>query len=168
MKTLADLKRDLQIGDAIITTKNDYKPGLVGQKRYIVKKQGNGVFLNADKNATKGSFLEFKNAKLIEYDGEYIRTYTAGNRPMTSEEARVFANMPSKRKENEERIKMEIMTDTNGSWYMDKAYLKEHGMPYLMTCSNLTKRINYSDKSITDEQVKGNLDLEYKIERNAQ
>ena len=66
MKTLAELKRDLEVGDSITTIKNDYHPERVGQKRYIVKKQGNGIYLNEDKNAVTGSFLEFKNAKLTE------------------------------------------------------------------------------------------------------
>jgi hypothetical protein len=165
MKTLTELKKDLQIGDIITTIKNDFKPDLVGKKRYIIKKQGNGFYLNEDKNATKGSFLEFKNAKLTEYDGEYIRTYKAGKRPMTEEEKRVFDNMPSKRKENEERIKMELMTDTNGSWYMDKAYCKENKMEYLHSSNGQTKKIDYSDFSIIDEQIKGELELEYKIEK---
>jgi len=170
MKTLADLKRDLQVGDSITTIKNEMKPDFVGKKRYIVKKQGNGIYLNEDKNATKGSFLEFKNAKLTEYDGENIRTYAVGKRPMTEEEKRVFNNMPSKRKENEERIKMEIMTDTNGSWYIDKAYCKENNMEYLHSSTGQTKRIDYNDLnngiySIIDEQVKGDLELEYKIEK---
>jgi hypothetical protein len=170
MKTLAELKRELEVGDSITTIKNDMKPDLVGKKRYIIKKQGNGVYLNEDKNAKTGSFLEFKNAKLTEYDGEYIRVYKVGKRPMTEEEKKVIDNVPSKRKENEERIKMELMTDTNGSWYIDRAYFKEHGMEYLHSSTGQTKRIDYNDLnegvySIIDEQVKGELELEYKIEK---
>lgn len=167
MKTLADLKRDLKIGDSLTLVEAPTMPEhrFLNVKRYIVKKQGNGVYLNTDKTALKGSFLEFTNAKLTDYDGDTIKTYTAGERPLTEEEKRVFDNKPSKRPENKGRIEMELMTDTNGSYWLDKAYLKEMNMPYLMSSTGQTKRLNYNDMTITDEQLKGDLELSYIIER---
>jgi hypothetical protein len=166
MKTLADLKRDLNIGDSITLVNAPNLPNhkYLNIQRFVVKKQGNGVYLNADKNAKTGSFLEFANAKLTEYDGKTIKTFCEGKRPLTEQELRVFNNMPSKREENRERVELEAMTDTNGLYYVDKFYLKENGMEYLMG-SGTTKHIIYHEMMIRDEQLKGDLELSYVINK---
>jgi len=165
MKTLADLKRDLKIGDSITLVESPTRPDhrFLNIKRYVVKKQGNGVYLNQDKNATKGSFLEFKNAKLTAYDGKTIKTFSVGSRDLTEQELRVFNNKPSGRAENQELVERDIITDMSTTYYMDKKYLKENNMPYLMSCTGLTKHLNYNKMAIIDEQVKGNLELSYVI-----
>lgn len=167
MKTLADLKRDLQVGMSITLVEAPTMPNhkFLNQKRYIVKKQGNGVYLNVDINAASGSFLEFTNAKLTEYDGNTIKIYKAGTRPLTADEQSILDNRPTNRPENKERIEMEIMTDTNGSYYLDKEYFSQNGMSYLFE-SGGTKRYNFSEGTITDEQIKGDLELSYLIESN--
>jgi len=165
MKTLADLKRDLKIGDSITLVESPLRPDhrFLNIKRYVVKKQGNGVYLNPDKNATNGSFLEFKNAKLTEYDGETIKTFLVGSRNLTEQELRVFNNKPSKRAENQGLLERDMLTDMNTTYYMDKKYLKENDMEYLMSSTGLTKRLDYNDMIIIDEQVKGELELSYVI-----
>ena len=165
MKTLADLKRDLKIGDSITLVESPLRPDhkFLNIKRYVVKKQGNGVYLNPDKNATKGSFLEFKNAKLTEYDGKTIKTFLVGSRNLTEQELRVFNNKPSKRAENQELLEQDMLTDMNTTYYMDKKYLRENNMEYLMSSTGLTKRLDYNNMIIIDEQVKGGLELSYVI-----
>ena len=86
MKTLADLKRDLTIGTVIEMTSNEFAPSsdrvknLVGIKRYIVKKNTTGVQLSQDKNAIKGSHLDYPaKATLFEYDGETLKIFNEGN-----------------------------------------------------------------------------------------
>jgi len=163
-KTLADLKRDLQIGDSLTLIEAPTMPNhkYLNLKRYIVRKQGNGVYLNIDKEAKTGSFIEFINAKLTAYDGKTIETYRHGVRPITEDEARIMANAPTRRPENAEKIKLEIMSDTNGSWYLDKKYYSELGCSYLFE-SGGTRHFNYHDKTITDQQLKGELELKYLI-----
>jgi len=165
MKTLADLKRDLKIGDSITLVESPVRPDhkFLNIKRYVVKKQGNGVYLNPDKNATKGSFLEFKNAKLTEYDGKTIKTFLVGSRNLTEQELRVFNNKPSKRAENQELLEQDMLTDMNTTYYMDKKYLRENNMEYLMSSTGLTKRLDHNNMTIIDEQVKGSLELSYVI-----
>jgi len=165
MKTLADLKRDLKIGDSITLVESPLRPDhkFLNIKRYVVKKQGNGVYLNPDKNATKGSFLEFKNAKLTEYDGKTIKTFLVGSRNLTEQELRVFNNKPSKRAENQELLEQDMLTDMNTTYYMDKKYLRENNMEYLMSSTGLTKRLDHNNMTIIDEQVKGGLELSYVI-----
>lgn len=165
MKTLAELKRDLTIGDSLTLVEAPNMPThkYLNVKRYIVKKQGNGFYLNEDKTATRGSFLEFLNAKLVEYDGKTIKTFLPANRPMTEHEKQVFDNKPSGRPENKERIEMEIMTDTNGSYWQDKAYLKGNDCEYLGGEEVRGLYLNYHDMTIRDKQLKGDLELGYII-----
>ena len=62
MKTFADLKRDLKLGTGIemVNFHNGQDiPERLQSIRYVVKVKSNGVELNKDKNATKGSLLVF-------------------------------------------------------------------------------------------------------------
>lgn len=165
--TLSDLKRDLQIGDTLTLVEAPKMPNhkYLNITRYVVRKQGNGVYLNADKDAKSGSFLEFTNAKLTEYDGKTIKTFLPATRPLTDYEQRIYDNRPTSRPEMKERIEMEIMTDTNGSYYMDKAYFRENGCEYLMggEVRGLYLLHDGHEVSIRDKQLKGDLELSYII-----
>ena len=70
MKTLTDLKRDLVIGKALILTSRygQTEGKNIGEVRYIVKKNTVGFYLNPDKSATKGSFVDRPKASLLEYE----------------------------------------------------------------------------------------------------
>lgn len=164
MKTLAELKRELNIGDSITLIEAPTMPThkWLNVKRFVVKKQGNGVYLSPNKTDTKGSFLEFTNAKLTEYDGKEIRVYQPGNREFTEQEKQALANCPSKRPENKEIVEHDIMCDMSTSYYMDEGYYRELGMSYLHYGRG-TKRVDWSTNTIVDEQIKGNLELRYTI-----
>lgn len=163
MKTLADLKRDLQIGTKLTMT-HGIRNKLVGIPRYVVTKQGNGVSLSEDPKATRGSFLELPRASLVEYDGKTIRVYTTGSRPLTAEEQRILDNEPSKRPENAEHVKMDMMADMNWCYWHDKTYHKENGTEYLSGHETIRGlRYNFNDKTVYDETLKGELSLEYTI-----
>lgn len=91
MKTLADLKRALSLGAGIRMTSfygnSDRKNKLVGVVRYVVKSNTTGVYLNEDKTATKGSFLDWPKASLLEFDGKAIKIYQSGtNIPMIDDD----------------------------------------------------------------------------------
>jgi hypothetical protein len=165
MKTLAELKRELNIGNTITLIESPTMPNhkWLNVKRYVVKKQGNGVYLSPDKNDTKGSFLEFTNAKLTEYDGKEIRTYQPGHREFTEQEKHVLDNCPSKRPENKEIVEGDIMCDMSTSYYMDEKYYRDLGMDYLHYGRG-TKRVDWSNTTIVDEQIKGNLELRYVLD----
>jgi hypothetical protein len=160
MKTLADLKRDLKIGDSITLVESPKFPKWLNVARYVIKKQGNGVYLSPDPKDNKGSFLEFANAKLTEYDGKEIRTYQPGHRELTEHEKHMLDNRPSSRPENKEIAERDIMCDMNRTYYMDKEYYHNAGMDYLFTSSG-TKHIDWNTNTIIDEQIKGSLELRY-------
>lgn len=171
MKTLSDLKRDLTIGTAIEMTFNEYAPSservktLVGVKRYVVKKSTTGVQLSPDKNAVKGSQLDYPaKATLCEYDGETLNIYNAGLRELTDNERSILENKPSVRLENREAVRDELMTDGSSFYWKDKAYLKEHDAEYLAGHETIRgMRYDFNTKMIIDEKIKGNLSLAYKI-----
>lgn len=163
MQTFADLKRKLQVGTSIkmIFSKieNSKKLNVV---RYVVKTQGNGVYLNEDKNATKGSFLELPRASLINFEGNILEIYTPLKRPLNEEEQKIWDNQPQDEKQQE----LDLMTDTNIMFYRRKHYFKECGFGYLFYEKDASKRITFEAGKpfIWDRNLKGDLDLKYEIQ----
>lgn len=167
MKTLADLKRDLQVGTAVEMVNfhngQDIPEKLQGI-RYVVKVKSNGVEFSKDKNAIKGSFLHYPKATLCEYDGENLRIYESGTRELTAWEKSIRDNVPSDRPENKEAVEWEARTDGSGFYWKDKAYYKENKAEYLAGYETVRGlRYNYNDKNIIDDNIKGELSLVYKI-----
>lgn len=163
MKTLADLKRNLKIGVAMTMTKAEGQNRLIGIKRYIVATQGNGIYLNADKEAKGGSFLDFPKASLLEYDGETLKIFDAGYRDLTPEEQAILDNKPSKRAENQKQAEIDMMTDGSTTFYMDKAYFDEKDANWYW---RETKGLYYvRNGKMRDASIKGTLCLAYKIEK---
>jgi len=158
MNTLADLKRKLINGASLVMTYNSFGSGLIGKARYIIKTNTTGVYLNEDKEAVKGSFLEYPKASLLEFTDKGFNIYEAGFRPLNKEEQDILNNVP-RDKEQEER---DIMTDTNVMWYKKEAYLKDKGFKYLD--GNTEERglkYDYNTQMIIDNNLKGELSLSY-------
>lgn len=78
-KTLAQLKRDLKIGDTMILTWTssgiESKHKFLNIPRYIVKKQTNAIVLSENKDDIRGSWLYFYSAKLIDYKDNQLKIY---------------------------------------------------------------------------------------------
>ena len=166
MKTIADLKRDLTIGASIemVHFHAQEIPERLQGVRYVVKVKSNGIELNKDKTATKGSFLDYPKASLCEYDGENLRIYESGYRPLSDREQAIIDNVPSNRPENKEQVIHEAMTDGSGFYYKDKAYYKEHDAEYLAGHETVRGlKYDYNTKQIKDDTIKGELSLAYKI-----
>ena len=167
MKTLADLKRDLKVGTAMemlnFHNEQDIPEKLQGI-RYVVKVKSNGIELNKDKNAIKGSFLDYPKATLCEYDGENLRIYESGTRELTEWEKSIRDNVPSRRAENKDAVHNELMTDGSGFYWKDEAYYKENNAEYLAGHETVRGlRYDYNTQQIIDDTIKGELSLAYKI-----
>lgn len=167
MKTFADLKRDLQVGDKITLVEAPTMPNhrFLNIPRFVVRKQTNGVYLGLNKNEKTGSWLEFKNAKLTEYDGKTLKIYRAGNRPLTEEERHVYDNRPSKRPENRLQMERDLLSGSSVMFWRDKAYFKNKKMDYLHYGSNNRYIFHSHNMTIEDAQIKGQLELSYVIEK---
>ena len=165
-KTIADLKRDLSIGTGMEMLKlyDREIPEKLQGVRYVVKVKSNGIELNKDKDATKGSFLDYPRASLCDYDGETLTVYDSGSRELTVEEKNILDNVPSHRPENREKVIEEAMTDGSGFYYKDKAYYKENGCEYLSGHETVRGlKYDFNTKKVQDENIKGSIALQYKI-----
>ena len=167
MKTLTQLKKDLQIGDKITLIEAPTMPNHrnLNTERYIVKKQGNGVYLSQQRDDKSGSFLEFPNAKLVEYEGDEIRVYDPRKRPLTEEEQLIWDHRPSTREENEEQRKMDALAGTSLMYWANKDYFYKKGMGHF---NESTSRFIFHrhDMTMIDKQLKGEMVLRYQIVRS--
>ena len=83
--TQTELKRKLQIGIPLKMVYTSWgNTNKLNVVRYVVKLQGNGVYLNEDKESKKGSFLEFGKASLFEETLKGFKLFKAGLRDLTS------------------------------------------------------------------------------------
>jgi Icc-related predicted phosphoesterase len=166
METLSALKRKLKIGQGLKLVK--YKDALVSNnnklnvERFIIKTQGNGVYLNQDKTALKGSFLEFPKASLFESTEKGFKIFEAGLRDLNETEKEVLNNIPK----DDKQAEIDILTDGSVMFYREKEYFKEKGFEYLFGGNSTTIRGLYFDTNnnkIRDDSLKGNVILEYEF-----
>jgi len=169
-KTLAQLKTDLAIGTAvtmIYSNRSDDSERiakLINIPRYVVKKNTVGICFNADKTAKTGSHLDYPKASLLEYTDNVFTVYDAGYRPLTASEQAIRDNVPSSRPENAEKIRNEIMSDGNGSHYLDLSYYRTHDAEYLMGHEEVRGlKYDYNTQTVRDNTIKGEKLMEYTI-----
>lgn len=77
MKTLSQLKKDLQVGMAIKTITQNIKPEKEGMIRTIKKKQTNAICFNDSTTSSGDSWLWFDlPANYYEYDNNIFKVYS--------------------------------------------------------------------------------------------
>lgn len=173
MKTLADLKRQLVIGSSLtLTSRYGQTEGKnIGVKRFIVKKNTTGVYLNEDKAAVKGAFLDWPKASLLSFDNGTITIHISGKRPLTEEEQSIIKNQPRDAKQEE----IDMISDSSTMFYRRKVYFQQSGKEYLSGYKTQAgKRLKHGSKAtvedgtfsdwfIDDDDVKGEIGLTYTI-----
>ena len=166
MKTLADLKRALTPGKQITLIESSIPNHRnLNIPRYIVKANTVGVQLNPDKDATKGSHMDFPSkAALLTYEDDTFSLHLPAHRPLTAEEQRVMDTMPSHLPENAKQCEIDIMTDGSQMFWRDKKHCSDNHMEYL-NGSETVRGLRYdcNEKDIIDESLKGPVELKYKI-----
>ena len=156
--TKAEIRKKLQKGTSLKMIFNSMgHTNKLNIVRFVVNTQGNGVYLNEDKDAAKGSFLEFPKSSLIESTDKGFKTFKPGFRDLNEEELKILENQPK----DEEQQKIDIMTDGSQMFYRRKRYFKECGFEYLGSCSKTIKGLYFMNGRIRDDKIKGDLDLEY-------
>ena len=165
MKTLADLKKDLSIGTPLTMTFNSWGKGkFIDVKRYIIKKQSNGVTIGEKPTDTKGSFLDYPKASLMEYDGQTLKIFEAGHRPLTENEQNIINNAPSCLPENKQLVENDLMTDGSTTFFMDEAYFDKLDAEYLKGHKEVRGlKYNFNDQNIRDNSIRGQLSMQYTI-----
>jgi len=158
---LADLKRKLIKGTALKMIYNSFgKSNLIGVKRYVVKTNTKGVYLNLNPNEDKGSLLEYPRNSLLELTEKGFKIYEAGYRDLNEKEKTILEHIPKDEKQQE----IDLISDTNVMYYRKKMYLEQSGYAYLIGAHE--KEGLYYDintNKIRDSNIKGDLDLEYEF-----
>ena len=169
MNTLADLKRKLIKGQGVklirFKTPFDINNKNLNKVRYVVKIQSNGIYLNEDKNAENGSYLEFPKASLLDVGEQGFRIFEEGKRDLTEEEKKILDNEPSNRPENREIAEADAISDGSRTYWMDKRYYKEHNAEWRWNKSR-GLRLDHNDKRMWDDNIRGELSLEYEFAEN--
>lgn len=158
MKTLADLKRKLQVGTELTMIYNSVGTKKMPWKRKVIATQSNGVSLIDPTDSTsKKSFLEFPKASLLEVTDKGFKIFEAGRRDLTTEEKSIIANEPKDKKQEE----IDLMSDGSAMFWRRKRYYIEKGFEYLYI-GDKNKHIDSNDRTkVIDSSVKGKLSLEY-------
>jgi hypothetical protein len=165
MKTFAELKRATPIGTKIMMTYASYPNRLLNSERYVVKSNSVGWEFSTDKNATRGSFLDYPKACLTEFDGDTFNIYEPLKRPLTAQEQEILDNEPSKRKENRDKVEYDMLSDGSQMYYADKSYIKESACPWLNYTDYVQgKRLESNGGlGVIDTNMKGTLLFTYKL-----
>lgn len=162
MKTLADLKRDLQKPGIKVVLKERFgKKEENGEARTICKIQTNSLcFFKADGKSK--SWLDFPKATLLEYDGNTFKIFSPGKRELTDEEQKIRGNEPS----DKQQEYIDAIGDGSTMFYRRKAYYREIGLNYLFgTGKESGKRLTHENGKavIEDDSIKGEMILAYEI-----
>lgn len=164
MKTFSDLKRDLTIGTKLTMIKSALPNNkLLNIEREICATQTNGISLKTENKSGK-SFLEYPPASLVDYDGEIITFYKPALRDLTPDEKAIIDNTPSHREENKQQALNDMMTDSSGTYWMDKRYFSENDAEWRWNWSKGLKW-DINDNKMFDKKIKGEIDLQYIIKK---
>jgi hypothetical protein len=171
MLSMAQLKRDAKTGMLqgemiLFHGKTDIPERLQGT-RQIIDAYSSGIkFLDKD---GKKSDLRIESANLIEYDGETLTVYAPGLRDLDANEKAVFDKWEQlKRQLREDHSYNLAMYDTsNIEYYRRKDYFCKSGYEYLLgNDTKQGKRYMHHEEKVRDNQIKGNVQLKYRIYRD--
>lgn len=162
MKTLADLKRDVQNKNLVFelverygSTGDDIPEKLRGKRKAI---KTNTVGITLLNSHGEESELSFSTAKLMDYDGESLTVYEKGKRDLTAEEQSVLDTWT--------KIEMEYEKENpfGDSFWKRKEYFKNCSCPWMLGF-NTVKGNRYLawEHKVLDNQIRGEVILKYKI-----
>lgn len=158
LKTLADLKRYLQVGTKMTCTFHN-NPSRIGWKREVVAVScTNVVLIDPTERDSVPSTLPLPKASLVEIEGNKFRIFEPGFRDLTNEEKACIAGEP-KDPVQEER---DLLGDGSTTFYRRKRYYEGSEFPYLQGIGAVNG-MSFNGKQVRDPKVKGNLLLEYEI-----
>lgn len=163
--TLAQFKREINSKEIIgLELLERYGEKVVNPKVvYISKIQTNGIYLKREKGE---SFLDYPSASLFYYDGEYVKIYNSGTRELNELEKSVLKRWGSitETEEYKRRAEIDMMTDSNSTYYQEKKFFMNSPCPYLFLED---KGLRYLPREnlILDPKVKGRCILVYRVYR---
>lgn len=180
--SLAQLKRDAKEGilRAEMTVRfgepiaQEDLPERMQGARKIVGAKSNSLIFECVGEPGVTSVLELPKAGLVEYSEDYLRIYSAGYREPNEAEQRVLDawKLVENSEEYRRRAEVDALSDGSATFWQKVSFFRDSGMEYLMGFERQRglfldfNRRNMGDKAfILDENIRGGVDLEYRIER---
>ena len=80
MKSLAQLKKDLQVGVNVRTIRNNCKPEKNNQVRKIARVQTNAIIFEDNTHKSGTSYLWWPKAAFVEYEGNIFKIFDEPNK----------------------------------------------------------------------------------------
>ena len=163
MKTMAELKREANSGKMALELVERYGSTEIIDRlkgvRPVIKANSVGLILrNAD---GQESHMDIKKASLMEYDGETLKIYAPGTRPLNASETATLE------KANKARRDYEACYNGADGYYIYKRAIMESPFPYLVGDSKKGCRYDSYRKQIFDDTIKGDAILVYKVYKTA-
>lgn len=163
MKTLAELKRHANQGNMSLELlerfhkTGDAIPEQFRGIREVIKATSAGLLLQYKDGGE--SRLDFKSAKLVDYDGDTLMIYEVGLRKPTEAEQAVLDEWAAIEREYEEQ------NPFGNSYWKKKSYFEKCPFPYMSGFDNHSgsKRYLPHNGMVLDRQVRGEMVLKYKV-----
>lgn len=160
-KSVAQLKRDADSGKMWMELVERYGESgdkiierLRGNRKVL---RSNSVCLVLENLSGQESELRLPCAKLIEYDGENLTIYEAGERDLTEEEKNCLKAWQQK------EIIYYKKNPYGDSYWHRRFFFEDSKFPYLNGTEKVRgKKYNYNGK-IWDDSIKGDIILRYKV-----
>lgn len=180
--SVAQLKRDAKAGNlrAVMTVwlgqevDRDKLPARLQGARKIVDANTTSLMFEVPDDPTKKSHLDLPKASLVEYTDEYLRIYSAGYREPNAAEQRVLDEWSVIQSTERYQMQAEVdaLLDGSSTYWEMVSFFQKHDMKYLMGFEkqrglvlDFNKR-NAGDKAfIQDENIRGEISMEYRFER---
>ena len=169
--TIAELKRQANSGSLEVKMvynrcyKNEDLPERLQGWHKVVRANTVGLFV--ERNGRE-SQLEIPNATLVEYDGNTLTIYRAGERDLTPQEQAILdewnkiTETPAYRKQCE----YDVYTDCSTTYYKELYFFRERKAEYLMGYEyQRGMKFDIRSGKVIDSKVKGEIDLKYEVRR---
>lgn len=163
--TLAELKRNAAQGNMSLELierygdTGDALPILLRGVRKVIKVNSVGLsMLCSDGHSSE---MRFKSAKLVEYDGDTLTIYEAGQRDLTEQEKQILAEW--------ERIQAEYIARNpySDTYWKKKDYFAKCPCPWLAGFETVRGKYYMYNGKVRDNQVRGGVILRYKVHRDS-
>ena len=160
MKTLAELKREVNKGNLYFEMVYRYGEEIPERCKGIRRGvRANSVAIYIETQDGKQSELRIPYASLMEYDGNRLVIYQAGQRDLTEQEQAVLNSLKTAESEY-------YKANPYGDYFWQKqAYFKSHKEFYHLAGWESHNGKYYRNGKVTDSAIKGKKILEYKITR---
>ena len=162
-KTLAQLKRDANTGKLSAELVYRFGEDIPERLRGVRPITGSNSVAIFFRNANgQESECRIRRSALCEYDGETIKIFGYGKRPLNETEKQAFSAWEREEEAYKERNPNWIYG--NGLYWKKKDYFCKRGIDYLLGFEFVNgKKYDFNTGEVFDMDIRGALELEYKI-----